>query len=158
MLCAAVQIFFVGETPGKDFFDVIAQLYVYGMEFRGGGVFALFIGGLLLLLGRLGATIIMVLLIMVCIFLFTGMSVVDFVHRVSDPMKKAGEKAKEHHERVKEDNRIAAEQFRIDQEELERIQAEIDAEQEDKRAVSELKKAVFTIELDPDEPDDQTEN
>ncbi len=150
MLCAAVQIFFVGETPGKDFFDVIAQLYVYGMEFRGGGVFALFIGGLLLLLGRLGATIIMVLLIMVCIFLFTGMSVVDFVHRVSDPMKKAGEKAKEHHERVKEDNRIAAEQFRLDQEELERIQAEIDAEQEDKRAVSELKKAVFSVD-DPEE-------
>lgn len=50
MLCAAVQIFFVGSTPGENLFDVIGQLYVYGKEFRGGGVFALFIGGLLLLL------------------------------------------------------------------------------------------------------------
>ena len=145
MLCACVQIFFVGETPGKDFFDVIAQLFTYGKEFRGGGVFALFIGGLLLLLGRLGATIIMIILILMCIFLFTGISVNDFVHRVSDPMKKAGEKAKEHRERVREDNKIAAEQFRLDQEELERIQAEIDAEQEDKRTVAELKKAVFSV-------------
>lgn len=145
MLCAAVQIFFVGSTPGENLFDVIGQLYVYGKEFRGGGVFALFIGGLLLLLGRLGATIIMVILILVCILLFTGISVADFTRRVADPVKKAGEKAKEHHERVKEDNKIAAEEFQLDQQELERIQAEIDAEQEDKRSVAELKKAVFSV-------------
>ena len=145
MLCAAVQIFFVGSTPGESLFDVIGQLYVYGKEFRGGGVFALFIGGLLLLLGRLGATIIMVILILVCILLFTGISVADFTRRVADPVKKAGEKAKEHHERVKEDNKIAAEEFQLDQQELERIQAEIDAEQEDKRSVAELKKAVFSV-------------
>ena len=154
MLCAAVQIFFVGSTPGENLFDVIGQLYVYGKEFRGGGVFALFIGGLLLLLGRLGATIIMVILILVCILLFTGISVADFTRRVADPVKKAGEKAKEHHERVKEDNKIAAEEFQLDQQELERIQAEIDAEQEDKRSVAELKKAVFSV----SEPEPATES
>lgn len=144
MLCAAVQIFFVGATPGDDFIDVIGNLFVYGREFRGGGVFALFIGGLLLLLGRLGATIIISILIIVCVLLFTGMSVADFTKKVAKPVKKAGEKAKEHHERVKEENRIA-EEFRLDQQELQRIQAEIDAEQEDKRTVAELKKAVFSV-------------
>ncbi len=145
MLCAAVQIFFVGETPGDSFSDVIAQLYIYGREFRGGGVFALFIGGLLLLLGRLGATIIMILLILVCVLLFTGMSVSDFTKRIASPVKKAGEKAVEHHNRVKEENKLAAEQSRLERQEMERIQAEIDAEQEDKRTVAELKKAVFSV-------------
>lgn len=153
MLCAAVQIFFVGATPGEDFFDVIANLFIYGTEFKGGGVFALFIGGLLLLLGRLGATIIMIILILVCVLLFTGISVADFTQRVAKPVKKAGEKAKEHHERVKEENRIA-EEFRLDEEELSRIQAEIDADQKDKRAVNEIKKAVFSV----DEPREAPES
>lgn len=145
MLCAAVQIFAVGEAPGKDLFEVIGTLYKDGMEFRGGGVFALFIGALLLLLGRLGATIIIIILILVCVLLFTGITVSDFTNRVAKPVKKAGEKAKEHHRRVVEENRIAAEQFELDQQELDRIQAEIDEEQKDKRTVEELKKAVFSV-------------
>ena len=48
LLCAAVQIFSVGAVPGENFGEVIANLYKDGKEFRGGGVFALFIGGLLL--------------------------------------------------------------------------------------------------------------
>lgn len=153
LICAAVQIFFVGSTPGDDFFGVIGRLYTDGMEFRGGGVFALFIGGLLLLLGRVGATIIIILLILVCILLFTGMSVLDFTKRVTKPVKAAGKMAAEHHRRVKEENRIAAEEFELDKEELARIQAEIDAEQEDKRTVAELKKAVFSV----DEPEPEPE-
>lgn len=153
LLSAAVQIFFVGATPGDDLFQVIGNLYVDGMEFRGGGVFALFIGGLLLLLGRVGATILIILLLLVCILLFTGMSVLDFTKRVAKPVKAAGQKAKEHHQRVKEDSRLAAEQFDLEKEELERIQAEIDAEQEDKRTVAELKKAVFSVEESETEPE-----
>ena len=152
ILCAAVQIFVVGATPGDDLFQVIGTLYKDGMEFRGGGVFALFIGGLLLLLGRLGASIIIILLILVCILLFTGMSVADFTRKVAKPVKTAGEKAREHHERVREENKIAAEEFRLNQQELARIQAEIDAEQEDKRSVTELKKAVFSVTEPEQEP------
>ena len=71
LLCAAVQIFSVGAVPGENFGEVIANLFKDGKEFRGGGVFALFIGGLLLLLGRLGATILIIILILVCVLLCT---------------------------------------------------------------------------------------
>ena len=145
LLCAAVQIFAVGATPGDDLGEVIVNLYNAGKEFRGGGVFALFIGGLLLLLGRLGATILIILLILVCVLLVTGISVADFTNRVSKPIRTAKEKTAEHHRRVKEENRLAAERFNLEQDELERIQAEINAEQSDKRTVAELKKAVFSV-------------
>ena len=163
LLCAAVQIFFVGEAPGDDLFSVIGNLYTQGKMFRGGGVFALFIGALLLLLGRLGATILIILIILVCVLLFTGITVADFTKRVSKPIKNAKDKTVEHHRRVKEENRIAAEDFALKQEELERIQAEIDAEQEDKRTVAELKRAVFSVDDDaqsksaPEQPEIQPE-
>ncbi len=149
LLCAAVQIFFVGETPGENLGEVIANLYKDGKEFHGGGVFALFIGGLLLLLGRLGASIIIVLLILACVMIFSGITVADFTRKVSEPVSTAKQKAVEHHRRVKEENRLAAEQFELEKDELDRIQAEINAEQEDKRTVAELKKAVFSV----DEPE-----
>lgn len=150
LLCAAVQIFAVGSTPGDDFGEVIANLYIYGKEFRGGGVFALLIGGLLLLLGRLGASIIIVLLILVCALLISGITVADFTKRVSKPIKTAKDKTVEHHRRVKEEKQLA-QQYELEQDELERIQAEIDAEQSDKRTVAELKKAVFSVK-EPEQP------
>ena len=152
LLCAAIQIFFVGETPGDNLGEVIANLYKDGKEFHGGGVFAFFIGGLLLLLGRLGASIIIVLLILACVMIFSGLTVADFTRKMSKPVSTAKQKAVEHHRRVKEENRLAAEQFQLEQDELERIQAEIDAEQEDKRNIAELKKAVFSVEEPKPEP------
>lgn len=157
LLCAAIQIFFVGETPGENLGEVIANLYKDGKEFHGGGVFALFIGGLLLLLGRLGASIIIVLLILACVMIFSGITVADFTKKVSRPVSTAKQKAVEHHRRVKEENRLAAEQFELEKDELDRIQAEINAEQEDKRTIAELKKAVFSVdepepEIIPEEP------
>ena len=150
LLCAAVQIFAVGETPGDNFGEVIADLYTYGKEFRGGGVFALFLGGLLLLLGRLGATILIIIIILVCILLCTGITVADFTDKVAKPVRTAKDKAVEHRNRVREENRIAAEELHMRQDDIERIQAEIDAEQEDKRTVAELSRAVFSV-TDPDE-------
>lgn len=157
LLCAAIQIFFVGDTPGENLGEVIANLYKDGKEFHGGGVFALFIGGLLLLLGRLGASIIIVLLILACVMIFSGITVADFTKKVSRPVSTAKQKAVEHHRRVKEENRLAAEQFELEKDELDRIQAEINAEQEDKRTIAELKKAVFSVdepepEIIPEEP------
>lgn len=145
LLCAAVQIFSVGAVPGENFGEVIANLYKDGKEFRGGGVFALFIGGLLLLLGRLGATILIIILILVCVLLCTGITVADFTTRVTKPVRNAKEKAVEHRNRIREENRIAAEELHLRQEDLEKIQAEIDAEQEDKRSVAELSRAVFSV-------------
>lgn len=150
LLCAAVQIFSVGAVPGENFVEVIANLYKDGKEFRGGGVFALFIGGLLLLLGRLGATILIIILILVCVLLCTGITVADFTDRMVKPVRNAKDKAVEHHNRIREENRIAAEELHMQQDEIEKIQAEIDAEQQEKRSVAELSRAVFSV-SDPEE-------
>lgn len=150
LLCAAVQIFSVGAVPGENFGEVIANLYKDGKEFRGGGVFALFIGGLLLLLGRLGATILIIILILVCVLLCTGITVADFTDRMVKPVRNAKDKAVEHHNRIREENRIAAEELHMQQDEIEKKQAEIDAEQQEKRSVAELSRAVFSV-SDPEE-------
>lgn len=150
LLCAAVQIFSVGAVPGENFGEVIANLYKDGKEFRGGGVFALFMGGLLLLLGRLGATILIIILILVCVLLCTGITVADFTDRMVKPVRNAKDKAVEHHNRIREENRIAAEELHMQQDEIEKIQAEIDAEQQEKRSVAELSRAVFSV-SDPEE-------
>lgn len=150
LLCAAVQIFSVGAVPGENFGEVIANLYKDGKEFRGGGVFALFIGGLLLLLGRLGATILIIILILVCVLLCTGITVADFTDRMVKPVRNAKDKAVEHHNRIREENRIATEELHMQQDEIEKIQAEIDAEQQEKRSVAELSRAVFSV-SDPEE-------
>ena len=150
LLCAAVQIFSVGAVPDENFGEVIANLYKDGKEFRGGGVFALFIGGLLLLLGRLGATILIIILILVCVLLCTGITVADFTDRMVKPVRNAKDKAVEHHNRIREENRIAAEELHMQQDEIEKIQAEIDAEQQEKRSVAELSRAVFSV-SDPEE-------
>ena len=150
LLCAAVQIFSVGAVPGENFGEVIANLFKDGKEFRGGGVFALFIGGLLLLLGRLGATILIIILILVCVLLCTGITVADFTDRMVKPVRNAKDKAAEHHNRIREENRIAAEELHMQQDEIEKIQAEIDAEQQEKRSVAELSRAVFSV-SDPEE-------
>lgn len=150
LLCAAVQIFSVGAVPGENFGEVIANLFKDGKEFRGGGVFALFVGGLLLLLGRLGATILIIILILVCVLLCTGITVADFTDRMVKPVRNAKDKAVEHHNRIREENRIAAEQLHMQQDEIEKIQAEIDAEQQEKRSVAELSRAVFSV-SDPEE-------
>lgn len=150
LLCAAVQIFSVGAVPGENFGEVIANLFKDGKEFRGGGVFALFVGGLLLLLGRLGATILIIILILVCVLLCTGITVADFTDRMVKPVRNAKDKAVEHHNRIREENRIAAEELHMQQDEIEKIQAEIDAEQQEKRSVAELSRAVFSV-SDPEE-------
>lgn len=150
LLCAAVQIFSVGAVPGENFGEVVANLFKDGREFRGGGVFALFIGGLLLLLGRLGATILIIILILVCVLLCTGITVADFTDRMVKPVRNAKDKAIEHRNRVREENRIAAEELHMQQDEIEKIQAEIDAEQQEKRTVAELSRAVFSV-ADPEE-------
>lgn len=150
LLCAAVQIFSVGAVPGENFGEVIANLYKDGKEFRGGGVFALFVGGLLLLLGRLGATILIIILILVCVLLCTGITVADFTDRMVKPVRNAKDKAVKHHNRIREENRIAAEELHMQQDEIEKIQAEIDAEQQEKRSVAELSRAVFSV-SDPEE-------
>ena len=126
MISAAVQIFVVGPPASDGFFDFFRDLYTNGIDFRGGGVAALFIGSPLLLLGKVGAGIIIVLLALVYFLIISKLTVVDLLHHLSDPIKKTKDKAVEHHRRRAEEKALAEEEFeRLEQE---RILAEIEAD------------------------------
>lgn len=126
MISAAVQIFVVGPPASDGFFDFFRDLYTNGVDFRGGGVAALFIGSPLLLLGKVGAGIIIVLLALVYFLIISKLTVVDLLHHLSDPIKKTKDKAVEHHRRRAEEKALAEEEFeRLEQE---RILAEIEAD------------------------------
>ena len=88
---AAVQIFYVGEIPGKGIGEHIKELYKQGAEQNGGGLASYPIAGLLLLtLGSVGAKI--VALIMFCVFfmLFKGIGIMQFFELLSRPFKFLG--------------------------------------------------------------------
>ncbi len=126
MISAAVQIFVVGPPASDGFFDFFRDLYTNGVDFRGGGVAALFIGSPLLLLGKVGAGIIIVLLALVYFLIISKLTVADLLHHLSDPIKKTKDKAVEHHRRRAEEKALAEEEFeRLEQE---RILAEIEAD------------------------------
>ncbi len=126
LISAAVQIFAVGVPTSEGFVDFFKDLYTDGKDFRGGGVLALFIGEPLLLLGKVGAGIIVVLLALVYFLIISKLTVVDLLHHLSDPIKKTKDKAVEHHRRRAEEKALAEEEFaRLEQE---RILAEIEAD------------------------------
>ena len=88
---AAVQIFYVGEIPGKGIGEHIKELYKQGAEQNGGGLASYPIAGLLLLtLGSVGARI--VALIMFCVFfmLFKGIGIMQFFELLAKPFKFLG--------------------------------------------------------------------
>lgn len=146
MISAAVQIFVVGEPDSDNFFDFFADLYVAGYEFRGGGILALFIGEPLLLLGQVGASIIIILLALVFFLIVSKITVADFVHKIGDPIKKTKDKAVEHHKRRIEERALAEEEF--ERMEQERLLAEIEEEVAEKENVERLKRIAKTIDED----------
>ncbi|MBP1543554.1 MAG: DNA translocase FtsK, partial [Oscillospiraceae bacterium] len=135
MVSAAVQILSVGAPKSEGFFDFFGDLYVDGYEFRGGGILALIVGEPLLLLGQVGASIIIILLALVYFLIISKITVVDFVHRLSDPIKKTKDKAVEHHKRRAEQRALAEEEFeRLEQERLlEQVNSELEEENNVKR-------------------------
>ncbi len=146
MVSAAVQIFAVGVPTSRDFFEFFADLYVAGYEFRGGGVFALFLGSPLLLLGQVGAGIIIILLALVFFLIVSKLTVVDFVHKISDPIKKTKNKAVEHHRRRVEERALAEEEFqRLEQE---RIINEINNEIAERENAERLSRIAHSVDED----------
>ncbi len=143
LISAAVQIFVVGTPSADGFFELIGDLYKDGVEFRGGGVLALLLGELLLLLGRLGAIICIILLVLVYFLVVSKITVADFVQRISDPIKKTKNKAVEHHKRRAEERALAEEEFsRMEQD---RILAEIDKELEERENAERLSRIAHSI-------------
>lgn len=117
MFCAALEIFGVGKINGESFGELCANLYKGGVEFRGGGFFAIVLGVPLLFLGKLGAGIIIIVVALVCVFLMTNMSLGELWQRLSGSARKVGTA-------VSERRRETAQRRAVTDAEYSRIQTE----------------------------------
>ena len=126
ILCAAFEIFITGKVNGENFGDVIVKLYQNGINFAGGGFFALFIGVPLLFLGKLGAGIIIVIIMLVCILLMIDMPLNEIFGKIGKGVKKAGTKTAQGIERRREQSAVLNQEYRrIREEEKERRRAAV---------------------------------
>lgn len=126
LLSAAIQIIFIGQTASPEaegFAEIVGELYNNGMNLSGGGVASLLIGFPLLLLGRVGATIAIILIIFVIIMLIANISLLDFLRLVSKPFVKLGKYIKNKRLEYEEESRYI-------NEERERAAAELAEKQE----------------------------
>ena len=117
LLCAAVEIFAVGKVNGENFGEVVKNLYINGKEFKGGGFFALILGVPLLFLGKLGASIIIIIMVLGCVLLMIDMPINELFMNIGGFFKSAGESAAEHAERRREESAVANEEYRRIQQE-----------------------------------------
>lgn len=125
LLSAAIQIIFIGQIASPEtegFGGAIGEVYTNGTNLVGGGVCSLLIGFPLLLLGRVGASIVIILIIFVIVMLIANISLMDFLKLVAKPFVKLGAFLKEKRLEYEEESRYV-------REERERIEAE-KAEQE----------------------------
>lgn len=126
ILCAAFEIFITGKVNGENFGDVVVKLYQNGINFAGGGFFALFLGVPLLFLGQLGAGIIIVIIMLVCILLMIDMPLNEIFGKIGRGVKKAGTKTAQGIERRREQSaELNREYRRIHEEEKERRRAAV---------------------------------
>lgn len=121
MLCAAVEIFGVGKVNGANFGEVFVNLYVDGVKFTGGGVFALILGVPLLFLGKLGAGIVIVILAIVCVLLMIPVPLSELFSGIGGSLKNAKTGVSERRERTRVRRSITDEHYReIEQQQLRR--------------------------------------
>ncbi len=146
LVSAIVQIFAVGVSEAKDMFQFFSELYVDGYMFKGGGVLAMILGSTLLLLGPVGAGIIIIILSLVYFLIISKITVVDFVRRISDPVKKTKNKVVESHKRRAEERALAEEEYqRLEQE---RILAEINNEVAERENAERLSRIAHSVDED----------
>ena len=112
ILCAAFEIFITGKVNGANFGEVCANLYTNGVNFAGGGFFALILGVPLLFLGKLGASIIIVIITLVCVVLMIDMPLNEMFGKIGKGVKKAGTKPAEGIERRREQNAVLNQEYR----------------------------------------------
>jgi S-DNA-T family DNA segregation ATPase FtsK/SpoIIIE len=97
LISSAVQIIFVGEVSG------VVEMYSNGTRLSGGGVIGMILAFPLLYFGRVGASIIIVLIIFVFIMLIGNITIDAFFRFSAKPFKKAGDYAKQQREIHKQD-------------------------------------------------------
>lgn len=88
LLCGAVEILFVGELVGNNWFQKLGLLFKEGKELRGGGLVSYPVAApLLALFHRTGAAIFVCVITFVFIMLFSGRSLLDFFGLFTRPAK-----------------------------------------------------------------------
>ena len=113
LLSAAIQIIFIGQIASPEaegFGEVVSEIYTSGTYLSGGGVCSLLIGFPLLLLGRVGATIAIILIIFVIIMLIANISLMDFLKLIAKPFVKLGAFLKEKRLEYEEESRYVREE------------------------------------------------
>ncbi len=91
VISSGVQIFAVGELPGRGFWNNITRLYDGGKRLHGGGVASYPIAGIFFaLFGTMGARIVIILLLFVMIMLITGKGIIEFFEMLLEPFKFLG--------------------------------------------------------------------
>lgn len=88
VLSGFIQTTFIGEYPGENFFDVLINLFTNGQVLHSSGFISCIIGWpLMVACGKIGATIIYIILSIVLILLFTGSTIVDAFKVFKKPVK-----------------------------------------------------------------------
>ena len=91
LCCGAAQIFSNTALQTEGFFDGIKQLFLNGVDRKGGGVFAGIVGIPLLSFGKLPAAVTVSLLIFTFVMLITGATLKDLAKSAAKPVKKISE-------------------------------------------------------------------
>lgn len=123
LLSAAIQIVFIGQIASPEaegFGGAVSELYTNGMHYSGGGVAAVLIGYPLLLLGRVGATVAIILIIFVIVMVLANISLMTFLKLIAKPFVTLGRYIKRKREEYEEESQYVREERerqRIEQEE-----------------------------------------
>lgn len=123
LLSAAIQIVFIGQIASPEaegFGSAVSELYTNGMHYSGGGVAAVLIGYPLLLLGRVGATVAIILIIFVIVMVLANISLMTFLKLIAKPFVILGRYIKRKREEYEEESQYVREERerqRIEQEE-----------------------------------------
>ncbi len=141
LLCSIVEIFAVGKVNGDNFFKVIENLYVNGVKFKGGGVFAIFPGVPLLFLGKFGACVVIIILTAV----YAALVIESIMEKpfseifsgIGGSIKNARENASEKREQRRQEREITDEEYRILEEQERERKKQKRAEREEQRLAAE---------------------
>ncbi len=137
ILCAVFEIFGVGKVEGENFINEFACLYQNGVKFKGGGVFAIILGVPLLFLGRLGASIIIIITVIACVLLMTDKPLSEMFSGIGGAVKNAHESVSEKREMRRQERELTDEEYRVlEEQERERKQMKQAEREERKRRMA----------------------
>ena len=126
LLCGAIQIIFVGQVGSSEsegLGSVISEVYISGTHLSGGGVLSLIVSYPLLLLGRVGATIVILLIFFVIVMLIADISLMDFLRLIAKPFMSLGSYAKRKREEYEEESRYVKEERELKETERKEMEA-----------------------------------